>query len=83
MATAKTVTLAFRIDPGLKETLHAVVQHEHRSKTNMEELVICESRSNTGPRKRSDDLTVSVVQYCSGIHIRIQKTYNVAQQRWL
>lgn len=31
MATAKTTTLAFRIEPGLKETLPTAADREHRS----------------------------------------------------
>lgn len=47
MATAKTATLTFRIDPGLKEALCAAAQLEHRSITNMVEVLIrdhCERR---------------------------------------
>lgn len=35
MAAAKTTTLAFRIEPGLKEALRAAAAREHRSIANM------------------------------------------------
>lgn len=47
MATIKTATLTFRIDPALKEALRLVANLEHRSITNMIELLIldyCERR---------------------------------------
>lgn len=40
MATAKTTTLTFRIKPGLKEALRAAAVREHRSITNMVEVLI-------------------------------------------
>ena len=40
MATAKTTTLTFRIDPGLKEALRAAAVQEHRSIANMVEVMI-------------------------------------------
>ncbi len=40
MATTKTATLTFRIDPGLKEALRAAAHHEHRSIANMVEVLI-------------------------------------------
>ncbi|WP_303908337.1 hypothetical protein [Thiohalomonas denitrificans] len=40
MATTKTATLTFRIDPGLKEALRAAAQQEHRSIANMVEVLI-------------------------------------------
>ena len=40
MAIAKTATLTFRIDPGLKEALRTVAQREHRSIANMVEVSI-------------------------------------------
>lgn len=40
MATTKTATLAFRIDPGLKAALRAAAYHEPRSIANMVEVLI-------------------------------------------
>ena len=40
MATGKTATLTFRIDPGLKEALRAAAHQEHRSIANMVEVLI-------------------------------------------
>ena len=40
MATGKTATLTFRIDPGLKEALRAAADQEHRSIANMVEVLI-------------------------------------------
>lgn len=40
MATVKTATLTFRIDPGLKEALRIAADHEHRSVANMVEVLI-------------------------------------------
>lgn len=40
MATAKTATLTFRIDPGLKEALRTAANREHRSIANMVEVLI-------------------------------------------
>ncbi len=40
MATAKTTTLTFRIEPGLKEALRAAADQEHRSLANMIEVLI-------------------------------------------
>ena len=40
MATTKTATLTFRIDPGLKEALRAAAHQEHRSIANMVEVLI-------------------------------------------
>lgn len=47
MATNKTATLTFRIDPGLKEALRVAAHLEHRSIANMIEVLIrdhCEQR---------------------------------------
>jgi hypothetical protein len=38
--TTKTATLAFRIDPGLKDTLRTAVRKEHHSIANMEQVLI-------------------------------------------
>ena len=40
MATAKTTTLTFRIEPGLKEALRTAASREHRSIANMVEVLI-------------------------------------------
>jgi len=40
MATTKTATLTFRIDPGVKEALRTAAQQEHRSIANMVEVLI-------------------------------------------
>lgn len=40
MATAKTTTLTFRIEPGLKEALRVAAEQEHRSIANMVEVMI-------------------------------------------
>ncbi|MFC4487894.1 hypothetical protein [Tepidiphilus baoligensis] len=40
MATIKTATLTFRIDPGLKEALRVAANQEHRSIANMVEVLM-------------------------------------------
>jgi len=40
MATTKTTTLTFRIEPGLKEALRLAAVREHRSISNMVEVLI-------------------------------------------
>jgi len=40
MATAKTTTLTFRIEPELKEALRTAAQNEHRSIANMVAVLI-------------------------------------------
>ena len=40
MATTKTATLTFRIDPGVKEALRTAARQEHRSIANMVEVMI-------------------------------------------
>ena len=40
MATAKTTTLTFRIEPELKEALRSAAQSEHRSIANMVAVLI-------------------------------------------
>lgn len=42
MATNKTATVTFRIDPALKEALRSAAAHEHRSIANMVEVLIRE-----------------------------------------
>lgn len=40
MATTKTTTLTFRIEPGLKEAVCTAAEQEHRSIANMIEIMI-------------------------------------------
>ncbi len=40
MATAKTTTLTFRIEPTIKDALCAAAEQEHRSITNMVAVMI-------------------------------------------
>jgi len=40
MATGKTTTLTFRIEPSLKEALRTAADREHRSIANMVEVMI-------------------------------------------
>ena len=40
MATGKTRTLTFRIEPALKEALRTAAEREHRSIANMVEVLI-------------------------------------------
>lgn len=40
MATAKTTTLTFRIEPRLKDALRTAANREHRSIANMVEVLI-------------------------------------------
>ena len=40
MATTKTTTLTFRIEPGLKDAVCAAAELEHRSIANMIEIMI-------------------------------------------
>ncbi len=48
MANAKTATLSFRIEPGLKEALRTVAEQEHRSIANMVEVMIREHCGRAG-----------------------------------
>lgn len=55
MATTKTATLTFRIDPGLKEALRTAAAHEHRSIANMVEVLIrdhCDRRGIAIPENK-------------------------------
>jgi hypothetical protein len=40
MATTKTTTLTFRIEPNLKEALRTAAESDHRSIANMVEVMI-------------------------------------------
>lgn len=58
MATTKTATLTFRIDPGLKEALRAAAHQEHRSIANMVEVLIrdhCEANGIAVPSLQNSD----------------------------
>jgi hypothetical protein len=48
MANAKTATLSFRIEPGLKEALRTAAEQEHRSIANMVEVMIREYCGKAG-----------------------------------
>lgn len=62
MATVKTTTLTFRIDPNLKEALREMAEQEHRSIANMVEVMIrdyCEQKNiaiaKSKPRPSKDN----------------------------
>ena len=48
MANAKTATLSFRIEPGLKNALRTAAEQEHRSIANMVEVMIREYCGRAG-----------------------------------
>lgn len=48
MATAKTTTLTFRIEPALKEALRTAADRDHRSIANMIEVMIRDYCSRNG-----------------------------------
>ena len=48
MATAKTTTLTFRIEPALKEALRAAAEQEHRSIANMVAVMIRDYCGHSG-----------------------------------
>ncbi len=48
MATGKTTTLTFRIEPALKEALRTAAESEHRSIANMVEVLIREHCGRRG-----------------------------------
>ena len=48
MATTKTATLTFRVEPSLKDALRAAAQAEHRSIANMIEVLIREHCEKNG-----------------------------------
>lgn len=48
MANAKTATLSFRIEPGLKEALRTAAEKEHRSIANMVEVMVREYCGRVG-----------------------------------
>jgi hypothetical protein len=53
MATTKTATLTFRVDPGLKEALRVAAEQERRSLANIVEVMI---------RKYCDEVGVRVAE---------------------
>ncbi len=60
MATAKTATLTFRIDPDVKEALRTAAKLEHRSIANMVEVLIrdyCRRNSIAIPELKVDTKT--------------------------
>ena len=48
MATGKTSTLTFRIEPALKEALRIAAERDHRSIANMIEVMIREHCGRNG-----------------------------------
>jgi hypothetical protein len=48
MATTKTATVTFRIDPAVKEALRIAAAREHRSIANMVEVLIREYCGRNG-----------------------------------
>lgn len=48
MATAKTTTLTFRIEPELKEALRRAAEREHRSIANMVAVLIMDYCEHNG-----------------------------------
>ncbi len=56
MATTKTITLTLRVDPVIKEGLRLLAEKEHRSLTNMVEVMIrdsCKQHNVTIPEQHS------------------------------
>lgn len=63
MATAKTTTLTFRIEPGLKEALRVAAVREHRSIANMVEVLIRDYCGRNGiPIPTQDFRSMTVVK---------------------
>lgn len=64
MATTKTTTLTFRIEPCLKEALRTAAAHEHRSIANMVEVLIrdyCGRRGITIAESSSPKLKKKII----------------------
>ena len=55
MATGKTTTLTFRIEPGLKEGLRTAANRAHRSIANMVEVLILDYCVQNGISIREPD----------------------------
>lgn len=67
MATSKTTTLTFRIEPSLKEALRTAAGREHRSIANMVAVLIRDYCGRNGiaiPEK--DDLVVASEKQTKG-----------------
>lgn len=62
MATAKTATLSFRIEPGVKEALRNAAEKEHRSIANMVEVMIRDYCGRSGVAIAELHQTVSARQ---------------------
>jgi len=62
MANAKTATLSFRIEPGLKEALRTAAKHEHRSIANMVEVMIREYCGRAGVAIDEQEQPASTIQ---------------------
>lgn len=60
MANAKTATLSFRIEPGLKEALRTAADQEHRSIANMVEVMIREYCGREGVAIPEDEALAKV-----------------------
>lgn len=62
MASAKTSTLTFRIEPALKEALRTAAEREHRSIANMVEVLIrdwCRRKGIAMPKQQELPLEVA------------------------
>jgi hypothetical protein len=56
MATTKSITLTLRVDPMIKEGLRLLAEKEHRSLTNMVEVMIrdnCKQHNITIPKQHT------------------------------
>lgn len=62
MANAKTATLSFRIEPGLKVALRTAAEREHRSIANMVEVMIREHCGRVGVAIAESSLPNSTTQ---------------------
>ncbi len=59
MATTKTTTLTFRIEPELKEALRTAAQKEHRSIANMVAVLIRDYCQQQGIEIDSQDVVAN------------------------
>lgn len=59
MVAAKTATLTFRIEPGLKEALRTAAEQEHRSIANMVEVMIRDYCGRNGVAIRAQSCPTS------------------------
>lgn len=67
MANAKTATLSFRIEPGLKEAIRTAADQEHRSIANMVEVMIREYCGRVGVVIAEQPSTASARQAAKSI----------------